>query len=163
GVVAKAVGDRLDHAGPLAGTGAGDGVAHGLAYGDDVVAVDLDGRQPRGDALLGQGLGAGLDLARYRNGPLVVDDHRHHPQPARVGVMGSPRALRTARMSLPSAWVVGSPAALPFWARVSAPDWISRGTEMAHWLLTITATIGSWRAPARLMAPMKSPLEEPPS
>ena len=42
---------------------------------------------------------------------------------------------------------------MPFCASVGAPDWILRGTEIAHWLLTITATSGRFCAPATLMAP----------
>src|SRR5699024_8812440 len=85
GVVAEAVGDRFDDAGAFAVARALHGITDGLAHGDDVVAVHLHGRQARGDALLRQGFGAGLDVARHRDRPLVVDDHGDHRQLARAG------------------------------------------------------------------------------
>ena len=42
---------------------------------------------------------------------------------------------------------------MPFCASVLAPVCALRGTEIAHWLLTITATSGSVIAPATLIAP----------
>src|SRR6185312_9487698 len=85
GVVAEAIGDAFDHAAALAGARAFDRVAHGFLHRDDVVAVDLDAEQPRGDAFLRQRPGAGLDLARHRDRPLVVDDRRDQRQVARAG------------------------------------------------------------------------------
>ncbi|MCY1283657.1 hypothetical protein D9M70_325400 [compost metagenome] len=55
------------------------------------------------------------------------------------------------------------PAPTAFCARVGAPHWRLRGTEIAHWLLLTTKTTGSCQAPATLSASRKSPLLVAPS
>src|SRR5690606_8051606 len=85
GVVGQAVGDQFQHAAAVAIAGAGDGMVHGGAHGDDVVAVHLHAVEAAGQALLGQGLGAGLRVARHRDGPLVVDDAQHEGQGVGAG------------------------------------------------------------------------------
>ncbi|MNQ82693.1 hypothetical protein D3C85_977510 [compost metagenome] len=52
---------------------------------------------------------------------------------------------------------------MAFCARVGAPHWMRRGTEIAHWLLLTTNTTGSCQAPATLRASRKSPLLVAPS
>ncbi|MNJ61453.1 hypothetical protein D3C77_572410 [compost metagenome] len=52
---------------------------------------------------------------------------------------------------------------MAFCARVGAPHWMLRGTEIAHWLLLTTNTTGSCQAPATLSASRKSPLLVAPS
>src|SRR6185437_12134838 len=68
-----------------AAAGALQRIFHRLAHGNDVVAVHLDREQAGGDALLRQGGCAGLDLARHRDRPLVVDDYRDQRQVLRAG------------------------------------------------------------------------------
>src|SRR5690606_34290709 len=78
-------GDPFPRAAAVAIAGAGDGMVHGGAHGDDVVAVHLHAVEAAGQALLGQGLGAGLGLARHRDRPLVVDDAQDEGQGVGAG------------------------------------------------------------------------------
>ncbi len=48
-------------------------------------------------------------------------------------------------------------------ARVGAPHWMRRGTEIAHWLLLTTKSTGNCQAPATFSASRKSPLLVAPS
>src|SRR5690606_14561700 len=91
GVVVQAVGHELDHAAALALARALVGAAHRLEHGDEVVAVHLQAVQAAGQALLGQGPGAGLRSAPDRDRPAVVD----HAQDQRelVGPSGIHRGV----------------------------------------------------------------------
>src|SRR5210317_1414643 len=80
GVVADAVGQCLDQAWPLAAPGARGGLGHNLAYGDDVIAVDLCAGHATGYCFLCQRPGTGLFLDRYRNRVTVVDHEEHQRQ-----------------------------------------------------------------------------------
>ena len=43
------------------------------------------------------------------------------------------------------------PAAIAFCASVCAAVWRARGSEIAHWLLLMTRTSGTFQAPAMFM------------
>ena len=75
GVIGEAVGERLDQRRAPTASGPLDRLFHDGPDGDHVVAVDLFGGDPGGDALLGQGLGGRLVRPRHRDRPLVVVDH----------------------------------------------------------------------------------------
>src|SRR5690606_9458994 len=91
GVVVQAVGHEFDDAAAAARARARHGAAHALEHGEQVVAVHLQAVQAAGQALLGQGLGAGLRLARHRDRPAVVDDALDEGQ--RVGAGGVDRGV----------------------------------------------------------------------
>src|SRR6266508_2131494 len=84
-VVAEPVGHGLDQARPQAGAGIGDRLRGSGVHCDDVVAVHLLARKARGDGLLGQRLGRGLQLERHRDGPLIVVGDKHHGQLVHAG------------------------------------------------------------------------------
>src|SRR5690606_17885056 len=91
GVVVQAVGHHFDDGAAFAAAGAFHGAAHALEHGDQVVAVHLQAVQAAGDALLGQGLGAGLGVAGHGDGPAVVDHAQH--QRGLVGAGGVERGV----------------------------------------------------------------------
>ena len=85
GVVAQAIGQRLDQVRPAAGPRLGDGAGHRLAHRDDVVAVDLLTLDAGGDRLLRQRLGGGLLSHRDRDRPMVVVDDKDQRQTPHAG------------------------------------------------------------------------------
>src|SRR5690606_24032963 len=85
GVVVQAIGHEFDHAAAAARARSLHGTAHALEHGEQVVAVHLQAVQAAGDALLRQGLGAGLRRTRHRDRPTVVDDALDEGQRIRAG------------------------------------------------------------------------------
>ena len=85
------------------------------------------------------------------------------PPPERARSSAAAITARIAITSLPSTCSPVIPAAIAFWARVSAADCVRRGTEMAHWLLLATKTTGSRRTPAKFIDSYTSPREVAPS
>ena len=64
---------------------------------------------------------------------------------------------------MPSTWIPGKPYAIARCASVFARVCRDRGTEIAHWLLMHTKTIGAWKTPAKFMASWQIPSELAPS
>ncbi|MNN39812.1 hypothetical protein D3C81_1538640 [compost metagenome] len=85
------------------------------------------------------------------------------PLPCRARSSAQCMRSYTASTSLPSTCSPWRPAPTAFCARVGAPHWMRRGTEIAHWLLLTTKTTGNCQAPATFSASRKSPLLVAPS
>ena len=77
GVIGQPVGHHFNNGCTLAGTGALQRLFHHPSACNQVVAVDLNGGQSRGNALLGQRFGMVLLAAGHRDSPLIVDDDQH--------------------------------------------------------------------------------------
>ena len=85
------------------------------------------------------------------------------PPPSRARATASRVTATIASRSLPSAWIPGKPYASARWASVFARVCLDRGTEIAHWLLTHTNTIGARKTPAKFIASWQIPSEDAPS
>src|SRR5512145_52625 len=81
GVIAKTIGDRFDPRRSATPPRAFEPAFHRRANGDDVIAVDLEALDARGDGLLRQRPTGGLLLDRNRYRPPIVVDHENHRRP----------------------------------------------------------------------------------
>src|SRR6516165_4266778 len=80
GVVAQPIGQGLDQARSLAGTGLLDRLIRRRAHRDDIVAVHLLADKAGSNGFLGESLRCRLQLERYGNGPLIVVGDEHDGQ-----------------------------------------------------------------------------------
>src|SRR3984957_8647938 len=84
-VIAQSVCQRFDQTGSCAAPRGLERLAHHLADGEHIVAVDLYSRNACRHRFLRQGLGGGLRGDRHGNGPAIIDDDEYHGQGSRSG------------------------------------------------------------------------------